>query len=226
MNRYSIANGAWKIKNPRSKNRPLDCFCPAGRTAGLRLAVTASACAPWAGLVLRDRCACSGSLFPPQAAVASTASHSRPQWCTNGSSLKQKQAIKKYPATSCEVFCGAPCRSKPEHFCVSGRHRHHTAAHPEVMLLFLLARIKEGCWNIKGLLRHILALQTGLRYSTVPLTFPIPLFLANRGTTHISLSRWDNVSWDWVKRKCWDMGSSRICRNPKTSAAVWLLDID
>ena len=130
---------------PRSKNRPLDCFCPAGRTAGLRLAVTASACAPWAGLVLRDRCACSGSLFPPQAAVASTASHSRPQWCTNGSSLKQKQAIKKYPATSCEVFCGAPCRSKPEHFCVSGRHRHHTAAHPEVMLLFLLARIKEGC---------------------------------------------------------------------------------
>ena len=40
---------------------------------------------------------------------------------------------KKYPATSCEVFCGAPCGSKPEHFCVSGRHRHHTAAHPEVM---------------------------------------------------------------------------------------------
>ena len=54
---------------PRSKNRPLDCFCPAGRTAGLRLAVTASACAPWAGLVLRARCACSGSLFPPQQAI-------------------------------------------------------------------------------------------------------------------------------------------------------------
>ena len=77
--------------SPRSKNRPLDCFCPAGRTAGLRLAVTASACAPWAGLVLCDRYACSGSLFPPQAAVTSAASHSRPQWCTNGSSLKNKQ---------------------------------------------------------------------------------------------------------------------------------------
>ena len=57
----------------------------------------------------------------------------------------QKQAIKKYPAASCEVFCGAPCGSKPEHFCLSGRHRHHTTAHPEVMLLFLRARIKEGC---------------------------------------------------------------------------------
>lgn len=55
------------------------------------LAVTASACAPWAGLVLCDRCACSGSLFPLQAAVTSTASHSRPQWCTNGSSLKNIQ---------------------------------------------------------------------------------------------------------------------------------------
>ena len=99
---------------PRPKNRPLDCFCPAGRTAGLRLAVTASACAPWAGLVLCDRCACSDSLFPPQAAVASTASHSRPQWCTNGSSLKQKQAIKKYPAASCEVFCGAPSGTRTQ----------------------------------------------------------------------------------------------------------------
>ena len=27
---------------------------------------------------------------------------------------------------------GAPCGSKLEHFCVSGRHRHHTAAPPEV----------------------------------------------------------------------------------------------
>ena len=76
-----------------------------------------------------------------------------------------------------KAIFGAPCGSKPEHFCLSGRHRHHTTAHPEVMLLFLRARIKERCWNIKGLLRHILALQTGLRYSTVPLTFPRPSFL-------------------------------------------------
>ena len=81
---------------PRSKNRPLDCFCPAGRTAGLRLAVTASACAPWARLVLCDRCACSASLFPPQAAVASAASCSRPRWCTE-TAVPSKTSNKKIP---------------------------------------------------------------------------------------------------------------------------------
>ena len=61
---------------PRSKNRPLDCFCPAGRTAGLRLAVTASACPPWAGLALCDRAAPALALCfrrrrrsPPQQAI-------------------------------------------------------------------------------------------------------------------------------------------------------------
>ena len=117
---------------PRSKNRPPDCFCPAGRTAGLRLAVTASACAPWAGLVLCDRCACSDSLV---SAAGGGRLHSKPfsSPMVHKRQFPQKQAIKKYPAASCEVFCGAPCGSKPEHFCVSGRHRHHTAAHPEVM---------------------------------------------------------------------------------------------
>ena len=53
------------------KNSPLDCLRPAYGVTGLfRLAVSASACAPWAGLALCDRCACSGSLHPPQAALA------------------------------------------------------------------------------------------------------------------------------------------------------------
>ena len=52
---------------------------------------------------------------------------------------------KKQPYAYRKAVCGAPCGSKPEHFCLSGRHRHHTAAHPEVMLLFLRARIKDGC---------------------------------------------------------------------------------
>ena len=62
----------------------------------------------------------------------------------------QKQAIKKYPAASCEVFCGAPCGSKPEHFCVSGRHRHHTAAHPEVMPVVPPREDKRGMLKYQG----------------------------------------------------------------------------
>ncbi len=38
---------------------------------------------PLMWLVLCDRCACSGSLFPPQAAVTSAASCSRPRWRTD-----------------------------------------------------------------------------------------------------------------------------------------------
>ena len=129
---------------PRSKNRQLDCFCPAGRTAGLRLAITASACAPWAGLVLCDRWRL---LRLSVSATGGGRLHSKPfsSPMVHKRQFPQKQAIKKYPAASCEVFCGAPCGSKPEHFCLSWRHRHHTTAHPEVMLLFLRARIKEGC---------------------------------------------------------------------------------
>ena len=37
---------------------------------------------PLTWLVLCDRCACFGFLFPPQAAVTSAASCSRPRWCT------------------------------------------------------------------------------------------------------------------------------------------------
>ena len=62
----------------------------------------------------------------------------------------QKQAIKKYPAASCEVFCGAPCRSKPEHFCVSGRHWHHAAAHPEVMPVVPPRKDKRGVLKHQG----------------------------------------------------------------------------
>lgn len=62
----------------------------------------------------------------------------------------QKHTIKKYPATSCEVFCGAPCGSKPEHFCVSGRHRHHTAAHPEVMPVVPPREDKRGMLKYQG----------------------------------------------------------------------------
>ena len=62
----------------------------------------------------------------------------------------QKQAIKKYPAASCEVFCGAPCRSKPEHFCVSERHRHHTTAHPEVMPVVPPREDKRGVLKHQG----------------------------------------------------------------------------
>ena len=48
---------------------------PAGTQAAgtVRVAVPASAGAPWAGLALCDRGPCSGSLFPPQAAVACAA---------------------------------------------------------------------------------------------------------------------------------------------------------
>lgn len=106
------------------------------------LAVTASACAPWAGLVLCDRCACSGSLLPPQQAVlvphgAQTA-------------VPSKTSNKKYPAASCEVFCGAPCGSKPEHFYVSGRHWHHAAAHPEVMPVVPPREDKRGVLKHQG----------------------------------------------------------------------------
>ncbi len=57
-------------------------FAPRDADAGLRLAVTASGCAPWAGLAFCDRCACFGFLFPPQAAVASAAGCSIPVWVT------------------------------------------------------------------------------------------------------------------------------------------------
>ena len=78
-------------------------FAPRDADAGLRLAVTASGCAPWAGLAFCDRCACSGFLFPPQAAVASAAGCSIPVLlyslqCTikKRKKLNQRQIVKDF----------------------------------------------------------------------------------------------------------------------------------
>ena len=64
--------------------------------------------------------------------------------------VPSKTYNKKYPAASCEVFCGAPCGSKPEHFCVSGRHWHHAAAHPEVMPVVPPREDKRGVLKHQG----------------------------------------------------------------------------
>ena len=71
--------------------------------AGLRLAVTASGCAPWAGLAFCDRCACFGFLFPPQAAVASAAGCSIPVWVTIYARHLLKSKYKEKSTTSNEV---------------------------------------------------------------------------------------------------------------------------
>lgn len=49
-----------------------------------------------------------------------------------------------------KAFLGAPCGSKPEHFCVSGRHRHHTAALPEVMPVVPPREDKRGMLKYQG----------------------------------------------------------------------------
>ena len=71
--------------------------------AGLRLAVTASGCAPWAGLAFCDRYACSGFLFPPQAAVASAAGCSIPVRVTIYARHLLKSKYKEKSTTSNEV---------------------------------------------------------------------------------------------------------------------------
>ena len=71
--------------------------------AGLRLAVTASGCAPWAGLAFCDRCACFGFLFPPQAAVASAAGCSIPVRVTFYARHLLKSKYKEKSTTSNEV---------------------------------------------------------------------------------------------------------------------------
>ena len=78
-------------------------FAPRDADAGLRLAVTASGCAPWAGLVFCDRCACSGFLFPPQAAVASAAGCSIPARVTFYARHLLKSVYKEKSTTSNEV---------------------------------------------------------------------------------------------------------------------------
>ena len=78
-------------------------FAPRDADAGLRLAVTASGCAPWAGLAFCDRCACSGFLFPPQAAVASAAGCSIPVRVTFYARHLLKSVYKEKSTTSNEV---------------------------------------------------------------------------------------------------------------------------
>ena len=78
-------------------------FAPRDADAGLRLAVTASGCAPWAGLAFCDRCACSGFLFPPQAAVASAAGFSIPARVTFYARHLLKSKYKEKSTTSNEV---------------------------------------------------------------------------------------------------------------------------
>ena len=78
-------------------------FAPRDADAWLRLAVTASGCAPWAGLAFCDRCACSGFLFPPQAAVASAAGCSIPVWVTIYARHLLKSKYKEKSTTSNEV---------------------------------------------------------------------------------------------------------------------------
>ena len=59
-------------------------------------------------------------------------------------------ATKKQPYAYRKAVCAAPCGSKPEHFCVSGRHRHHTAAHPEVMPVVPPREDKRGMLKYQG----------------------------------------------------------------------------
>ena len=89
-------------------------FAPRDADAGLRLAVTASGCAPWAGLAFCDRCACFGFLFPPQAAVASAAGCSIPVWVTIYARHLLKSKYKEKSTTSNEVVLfGDPCVHLP-----------------------------------------------------------------------------------------------------------------
>ena len=78
-------------------------FAPRDADAGLRLAVTASGCAPWAGLAFCDRCACFGFLFPPQAAVSSAAGCSIPARVTFCARHLLKSVYKEKSTTSNEV---------------------------------------------------------------------------------------------------------------------------
>ena len=76
-------------------------------------------------------------------------SSSRPRWCTK-LLLFRKTAIKNTPQLLARYLFGAPCGSKPEHFCVSGRHWHHAAAHPEVMPVVPPREDKRGVLKHQG----------------------------------------------------------------------------
>lgn len=57
---------------------------------------------------------------------------------------------KKSTLLCSKALSGAPCGSKPEHFCVSGRHWHHAAAHPEVMPVVPPREDKRGVLKHQG----------------------------------------------------------------------------
>ena len=89
--------------SPALKTVRRTVFAPRDADAGLRLAVTASGCAPWVGLAFCDRCACFGFLFPPQAAVASAAGCSIPGRVTIYARHLLKSKYKEKSTTSNEV---------------------------------------------------------------------------------------------------------------------------
>lgn len=66
------------------------------------------------------------------------------------SAMSRETAIKNTPQLLARYLFGAPCGSKPEHFCVSGRHRHHTAAPPEVMPVVPPRKDKRGVLKYQG----------------------------------------------------------------------------
>lgn len=66
------------------------------------------------------------------------------------STMSRETAIKNTPQLLARYLFGAPCGSKPEHFCVSGRHWHHAAAHPEVMPVVPPREDKRGVLKHQG----------------------------------------------------------------------------
>ena len=128
-------------------------FAPRDADAGLRLAVTASGCAPWAGLAFCDRCACFGFLFPPQAAVASAAGCSIPVWVTIYARQLLKSKYKEKSTTSNEVVLfGDPYGNLPgallfTHLTMQRqrlRCLRKKGIHPSMNSLFALSIL----WNI------------------------------------------------------------------------------
>lgn len=86
--------------------------------------------------------------FLHQAALRKTSPFSA---CPSARALPpRKTAIKNTPQLLARYLCGAPCGSKPEHFCVSGRHWHHAAAHPEVMPVVPPREDKRGVLKHQG----------------------------------------------------------------------------
>ena len=130
-------------------------FAPRDADAGLRLAVTASGCAPWAGLAFCDRCACSGFLFPPQAAVASAAGCSIPARVTFYARHLLKSVYKKSTTSNEVVLFGdlpvhlpRPKNSPRGCFCPAGRWTRGLGCSIPVLLYSLQCTIKRKKLNL------------------------------------------------------------------------------